>query len=282
MQRLHEDDLSGHLLSRGSGWTHCRIQAIAQEVTAYRTGYGPTDIFTRPVGDILLPEVNSLELLEDIRATTGSVNFEAQYQQNPSPETGVIIQREWLRYYDKAPDEFDFVTVSWDLASTDLELSDYSVGTVWGLKGQHFYLLDVLRLHVNSPTLRRIIEETHIRYNADQTIIEKAGLGHSIAEEMRAQSQIRPHPIPVSTDKPARLMAQSAKFENGQVLLPRDAPWLGVYQHEMLSFPNSRYDDQVDSTSQALKYLTRKPPAPKRAPKNERQRERPQGKIGSR
>jgi predicted phage terminase large subunit-like protein len=52
-----------------------------------------------------------------------------------------------------------------------------------------------------------------------------------------------------------RLHAQTAVFENGFVLLPRTADWLPDYVKEITSFPGSRYDDQVDSTTQALDYL---------------------------
>jgi predicted phage terminase large subunit-like protein len=52
-----------------------------------------------------------------------------------------------------------------------------------------------------------------------------------------------------------RLYAQSAEFENGKVLLPRSAPWLDEYVRELTSFPGSKFDDQVDSTTQALEHL---------------------------
>jgi predicted phage terminase large subunit-like protein len=52
-----------------------------------------------------------------------------------------------------------------------------------------------------------------------------------------------------------RLHAQTAMFENGRVFLPRSAPWLADYIHELTSFPGSRYDDQVDSTTQFLDYI---------------------------
>ena len=45
------------------------------------------------------------------------------------------------------------------------------------------------------------------------------------------------------------------KCENGQVLLPARAPWLSDYVTELTSFPGSRHDDQVDSTTQALDHL---------------------------
>lgn len=52
-----------------------------------------------------------------------------------------------------------------------------------------------------------------------------------------------------------RLHAQTHLFENGLVYLPRNAPWLSEYERELTSFPGSKYDDQVDSTTQALDYM---------------------------
>ena len=60
--------------------------------------------------------------------------------------------------------------------------------------------------------------------------------------------------VQVEHNKLARMSVQSGKFANGQVLLPRQAPWLKAYEEEIFSFPDSRSDDQVDSTSQALGY----------------------------
>jgi predicted phage terminase large subunit-like protein len=70
-----------------------------------------------------------------------------------------------------------------------------------------------------------------------------------IIPESRATS------VGIRTDKVLRLYAQTALFENGRVLLPRSAPWLAEYTRELTAFPGARYDDQVDSTTQALQYL---------------------------
>ena len=56
-------------------------------------------------------------------------------------------------------------------------------------------------------------------------------------------------------EKLARMEARAVMFETGKMLVPTAAPWLGTYLDELLSFPNSAKDDQVDSTSQALDYL---------------------------
>jgi hypothetical protein len=44
----------------------------------------------------------------------------------------------------------------------------------------------------------------------------------------------------------------SSTIENGFVHLPEKAEWLATYLHELVTFPKGKYDDQADSTSQAL------------------------------
>lgn len=83
-------------------------------------------------------------------------------------------------------------------------------------------------------------------------------------------------------DKESRLAAQAHKFETGSVRLPRQAPWLGTYVTELLAFPNAAHDDQVDSTSQALKYLSRHMERTPKAVTKEGRRARPQSRIGAR
>jgi predicted phage terminase large subunit-like protein len=50
--------------------------------------------------------------------------------------------------------------------------------------------------------------------------------------------------------------AQTAKIEGGQVFLAQNAAWLEDLRNELLAFPNGRHDDQVDSMSQALKWMS--------------------------
>ena len=50
------------------------------------------------------------------------------------------------------------------------------------------------------------------------------------------------------------MQVQSVRFEDGSVYLPEAAPWLGTYLTELLGFPNTKHDDQVDSTSQFLNW----------------------------
>ncbi|MGH1573440.1 phage terminase large subunit [Methylobacterium sp. P31] len=145
---------------------------------------------------------------------------------------------------------------AWDTASTLGETSDWSVGLVWGVRDQDFYLLDVVRQRLEFPQLRRAVLELHARWDADVTLIEKTALGYALLQDLRRTSALRPVLLPARLDKVARCEAQSARFEEGRVHLPAEAPWLGIYEAELLAFPNGRHDDQVDATSYALHHLT--------------------------
>jgi hypothetical protein len=52
-----------------------------------------------------------------------------------------------------------------------------------------------------------------------------------------------------------RMHAQTAMIENGFVHLPKEAPWLAEYLHELTAFPKGKHDDQVDSTAQMLDWF---------------------------
>jgi predicted phage terminase large subunit-like protein len=148
------------------------------------------------------------------------------------------------------------MVASWDTASTITETADYSVGTVWGAKGLDYYLLDLVRHRMELPDLRREVLRLSAHWQVDQTLIEDTELGRALVQDIRRSGSLRPILSKPRFDKQARMLAQSARFEAGQVHTPREAPWLAPWLDELLAFPNGRHDDQVDSTSQALSYLT--------------------------
>lgn len=106
------------------------------------------------------------------------------------------------------------------------------------------------------PELRREVVRLSKAWHADQTIIEDTDIGRAITQDLRRPGEWRTVLRKPRFDKQARFLAQSARFESGQVHVPQDAPWLAAWLNELLAFPNGRHDDQVDSTSQALNYLT--------------------------
>ena len=88
-------------------------------------------------------------------------------------------------------------------------------------------------------------------------LIEDKASGISLIQELQAEGFSRVQPAPsMDGDKEMRLRSQTAKIEGGFVLFPEDAPWLNDYLNELLSFPNCKHDDQVDSTVFALAWNT--------------------------
>lgn len=256
MQRLHEDDLVGHVLGRGGAWEVASIPAIAPVDASYRLGERPGAVLHRRAGDLLDPVREPREVLEELRRAQGSLTFSAQYLQAPVPLEGNIVKREWMRPYTVEPAEFDLVIASWDTASTLGETSDWSVGTVWGAKGLDFYLLDRVRGRFEAPDLRREIIALARRWRVNQTLVEDTELGRAVCQDLRRAKEISAVLCRPKIDKEARIVAQSARFEAGQVFVPAEKTWYAEWLHELLAFPNGRHDDQVDSTSQALHYLS--------------------------
>lgn len=260
MQRLHEDDLVGHVLGQ-EHWEVVSFPAIAErdEEHVIETPLG-LQRFTRRVGEILHPERESRETLEQIRKTIGEYNFAGQYQQAPAPLGGGLIKEEWFGEYapSERPERFDLIVQSWDTANKATELSDYSVCTTWGLKGRQSYLLDVLRRRMEYPELKGAARDRARYYNANFVLIEDSASGTQLAQELIREGVrgiTRCKPV---HDKVMRLHAQTDQIANGSVLLPQHAPWRAEYLHELTTFPNGKYDDQADSTSQALAWISQR------------------------
>ena len=102
MQRLHQDDLVGHVLERDD-WEVVAIPAIATEDRCYQLSDDPGHVYLRRAGEVLQDSREPRAVLEQIRRSQGSLTFSAQYQQAPVPAEGNIVKREWLRFYDEPP-----------------------------------------------------------------------------------------------------------------------------------------------------------------------------------
>jgi predicted phage terminase large subunit-like protein len=170
--------------------------------------------------------------VEDLRRSMTEYNFAAQYQQDPQPPSGLIVRREWLRFYkpNESAKDFEQIVQSWDTANKATELSDYSVCTTWGFDGKRLYLLDVYRRKMEFPELTRTVRELARLWKATVVLIEDKASGTQLIQELRAGNFSLAQAAPAGDgDKVMRLRAQTAKIEGGFVLFPTAAPWLDIY-----------------------------------------------------
>jgi len=251
MQRVHMDDLTGFVLGQSEDWTVLCLPAIAQETQTVPLPGGRT--YLREIGDLLSPEREPRIVLDDLRRQLGSDLFYAQYQQTPVPPGGAMIKRDWVQRYIESPTN-PLVIQSWDTAAKGGPDNDYSVCTTWSFPDNtHLYLMDVWRDRVDYPTLKAKVEELSRKWHAQLVLVEEAGTAIGLLAELKGKVRglkgIRPE-----RDKQVRMSIASAAFEAREVYFPERAPWLADLEAELFSFPGSRYDDQVDSISQAINH----------------------------
>lgn len=252
MQRLHDGDLSGHLL-RKKGWEHLCLPAIAPERTLYNFG-GYYKL--RQQGEVLHEARESAEILRVTKQELGSYGFAAQYQQTPLPPDAGMVRRHWFKRHEHMPQEWERVVQSWDTAIKATGNNDASVCVTVGQADGLHYVLDVTVLRAEYPELKRCAKDMAAQWQADAVLIEDKASGQSLLQDLRKEKDMAPLvAVLPRQDKVTRFAAVSAMIEAGQVSLPKDAVWLAEFEAELLAFPKARYDDQVDAFSQYLNWV---------------------------
>ena len=211
----------------------------------------------RKCGEALHPERYPLEQLEGIRRAVGAREWEALYQQHPTPDGGSIFRAEWLRFwYPKdLPLRFEKLVLSWDMTFKEGDDTDYVVGQAWGKSGADFYLLDQVRRRMGfTETLAAFRALADKWPGATRKLVEDKANGPAVIDSLRNHvSGI----VPVEPDgsKTARAHAVTTFFEAGNVHIPHPShcPWAAEYIAELTQFPAAAHDDQVDATTQALR-----------------------------
>jgi predicted phage terminase large subunit-like protein len=254
MQRVHEADLSGHILAQG-GYEHLCLPA------EYEGGKGVTGIGwrdpRREVGELLWPERFGPVEIADLKLRMGSYAAAGQLQQRPSPAEGGIFKRSWWRRYDAIGLEGWEMIQSWDLAFKDTAHSSYVVGQVWARSEGYFCLVDQVRRKMTFPETLRAFRELSAKYPQCQAkLVEDKANGPALIQTLQREIA---GIIPVEPDgsKQARAHAVSWLIEAGNVYLPQStvAPWVEEFIEECAAFPKGAYSDQVDCCTQALSRL---------------------------
>ncbi|MFP6730992.1 MAG: phage terminase large subunit [Alphaproteobacteria bacterium] len=252
MQRLHERDLTGHLLAKG-GWEHLCMPAEAERRTIIDFG-GVT--LTRTPGDLLHPEREGPREIARAKRELGAYAYAAQSQQRPAPLTGGIVDPAWFKRYGAAPAQPLRIIQSWDTAFKGGALNDPSVCGTWAETETGFYLLHVSRRRLEYPALKRTAKSLAEKWTPDAILIEDKASGQSLIQDLRAETNLPVIALRHHADKLTRMSTASPAIEAGRVYLPKSAAWLDDYETEMAIFPNGVHDDQVDMTSQFLRWAT--------------------------
>ena len=265
MQRLHQNDLVGHILGGedAENWEHLNIQQEPPTPIVYSFG---NFRYEREAEELIHPERMGKAENDKKKKAIGSYAYAGQYQQEPSPLSGGLIDIKWFRRYSVLPNKFKCIVQSWDTAGKEKDINDPSVCTTWGVTEDSYYLIDAFRDRLIYPDLKKAVVGRFLKYAPSVVLIEDKSSGESLIQDIR-DGDLKEYKIPVkpimpTTDKVTRMSVESPVIEAGYVYLPKQAGWLPDFELELRNFPNSATKDQVDSVSQFLKWTKRKPAKP--------------------
>ena len=272
MTRWHFDDLAGRLLDEAKEkWDVLSLPAIAES---------DDEETERKTGEALWSSDYPVHTLKTIKNSIGSREWNAQYQQRPLDEEGGMLKLGWFKRYDEReimrydvtcmskkelPDIKPFgihkIVLSWDTAFKETELNDPSSCTVWGISEMGYYLLYVYNKRMGFPKLKKEalrIWNRYMRYGMGvvAVLIEDRASGQSLIQVLEVETRIPIIPIRPESNKVIRTDEISPIIEAGHVHLPENAPWLIRYETQLAQFPLGREDDDVDSTTQFLRWVS--------------------------
>lgn len=238
MQRLHETDLTGWLLSGGNNehWHHVCIPAELDDKSFWEDQF-PWEELKR-------------------KEKSNAYVYAGQYLQRPAPIGGGLFKDAWWKYYTVLPKMVWFAMYA-DTAQKTKEQNDYSVFQLWGkgLDG-NIYLVDQLRGKWEAPDLlvqaRAFWNKAKSHYGMVRSMnIEDKVSGTGLIQTLKREG-IPVKAIERDKDKITRAMDVSPLVEAGNVYLPENAPFLSEYLREFSQFPNGAHDDQIDPTMDAI------------------------------
>lgn len=275
LTRWHDDDLAGRLLKKmaeGEGDPWVVVEYPAQAVH---------DELYRKAGEPLHPARYDHAALERIKRAVGPRDWQALYQQNPTPEEGDYFNKGMFQWYgpqDIPPyAELNFYT-AWDLAIGEKEQNDYSVGVTVGVdRHDRTYVVDIQRGHWGTLELIDKMLEVYKTWRPAITGIEKGHIEMTIRpfldkriREERLTSFYIEELNPGRRDKVARARSIQGRMQQGLVFFRKGCNATAQLVAEMMRFPNGVNDDGVDAMAwigQMLSLLVRpretKPPPKK-------------------
>lgn len=275
-QRLHIDDLSGHIKR-------------FHEKMMVETGMSPWQIVTLPMryrkhthmhdrgyggdwrtveGELLYPELlgeTAVHNLETTLRMVGPWAVDAQLGQDPGKADGKLFKCSNIKIItaDELPLSFDALVRFWDLAGTE-DGGCNTAGVLIGKKGKRFYVLDVIAVQFSGDDVESLIEQTAkldaVRWTEVTdgipvtALFEREGgsSGKRVAEVLeRKWLALGIEGRSPDKDKVTRAGPVASLIKDGDFYVLQ-APWTAAYIDELEKFPGSGLKDRVDGTSGAV------------------------------
>lgn len=254
MQRLHVNDLTGYAEASG-GFHKLSFPAIAENDEII-----PISKFEkhhRHAGEALHEKWEGLATLASLRDQVGPYNFAAQYQQHPEAPEGALFKLEWFNIVEALPEDTSqgqwFVSI--DAAASTSETADYSAISLIYADRRGYFIFFAEKGRWDYEALKQKASKYIKHFGAEVTfIVEAASAGVSLIQALRKSGVPCFHYSP-RHDKQTRAALAVPAIVAGRVHIvsqPGKNAWVEPYLTEFVTFPNGRFDDQVDSLTQFI------------------------------
>jgi predicted phage terminase large subunit-like protein len=289
-QRLHDDDLIGHLMKADDYYTYLELPA---EFEAARRCVTVTDngepLFTDPrtkEGECIFPAKFDTEYYAKRKLDPETAGLaDAMFRQDPVPEGGNIIKKKWFRYYQDTQQEMyekcPMILLSADTAIKEKSTSSFTVIQIWGKKGPNIYLIDQFRARLGFTGIIAAFKDVLEKWpRAGAKLIEDKASGPDVIDTLKDKI---PGLIPSegNDNKEDRMHAITWMWQAGNIWVPGTPPkdehpdtkpdftmypWMSEWYDEIVRYPMAVWTDQAMAMSQALMYLAAKAVNPRALP----------------
>jgi predicted phage terminase large subunit-like protein len=261
--RIHEDDLSGHLLRQGK-WSHVVLPMVAARDADYATEYGR---WRRRKDDLLRPDAFDPADLDHIKASTHNPDFEMLYQQDADGRALPPITADCFPSFPTPFGRDVACVMSIDAGMTRGRRNSFSAIQIWCTFDSEYYLVDQWREQCDFDELRHRFVRYFRRHRPSAILVEKAANGPALISVMKPKHRKLVHEVAPKSSKTARLRPHIDTILARRILLPENASWRDEFVAEFVEFPHGDFTDQVDTTTQFLDWIPmhsslEKPPQP--------------------
>lgn len=233
MQRLHDDDLTGHLLELESQWLGEKWEKLII----------PAIIDGKSFFERRFP----IEMLKSMQKENPKT-FSTQMMQEPLNKEAQEFHEEWFRYYNEEPKGWRIFTAV-DPAFSKKETWDNSSIITGMYKWMDLYILEITAWKFDPKELQdKILYHTR-KYNPEKIGIEAVQAQTIIWFNLRAEAEkqgiyLNVEELRQTGDKEQKIRKLIPLYSNWHIYHRR---WMDELENEILRFPKWRNDDRVDS-----------------------------------
>lgn len=259
MQRLHEDDPTGHILEmakpdKKTGESPVKVKHVClpAEESDRVVPAELRQFYVNGLMDVKRGNVNHLKLQ---KVVLGPYGFAGQYEQNPAPSEGGIMKRRWFPIVDMEHHMF-WKKFTLDTAYTEDAQNDPSGFLSYFMHENKMYITNWESHLLEFPELcaytKSYVSNNGYSSEGSYIKVEPKASGKSLVQTLQKETRLAimeaPNP---ERDKTARLTDCTPHAAAGRICLIRGA-WNEAFLKEVCNFPNAKHDEAVDNLTIAV------------------------------